>query len=51
LQLHDLGTVHLALAAIGDEVRLRRAPLAERRRPLLGVTQVEEVLAFLDHRQ
>ena len=50
LQLHDLRAVHQALAAIGNEVRLRRAPLAERRRPLLGPAQVEDLLAFPDHR-
>jgi hypothetical protein len=49
LQLHDLGVVHQALAAIGHEVRLRRAPLAERLRPLLGPAQVEDLLAFPDH--
>jgi hypothetical protein len=49
LQMHDLGAVHQALAAIGHEVRLRRAPLAERLRPLLRPAQVEELLAFPDH--
>ena len=42
--------MHQALPAIGHEVRLRLAPAAERRRPLLGPAHVEHVLAHLDHR-
>jgi hypothetical protein len=47
--LHDLGAVHQALATIGHEIRLRRAPLAKRLGPLLGPAQVEDLLAFPDH--
>ncbi len=50
LQLHELGAVHEALAAIGNEARLRRAPLGQRRRPLPRPVQIEDLLAVLEHR-
>ena len=50
VQLQDLGAMHQALPAIGHELRLRLAPAAQGRRPLLGPPHVEHVLAHLDHR-
>ena len=50
LQLHELGAVHETLAAIGNEVRLRCAPLGQRRRPLPRPAQIEDLLAVLEHR-
>ena len=47
---HQLGAVDQALAAVEHQLRLRVAPAAERRRPLLGPTHVEHLLAPLDHR-
>ena len=41
--------MHQALPAVGHQVRLRRAPVAQRRRPLLRPAQVEDLLAGLDH--
>jgi hypothetical protein len=49
MQLHDLGAMHQALTAVGHEVRLRRTPVAERRRPLLRPAQIEDLPADLDH--
>ena len=48
-QLHDLGAMHQAVAAERDEIRLRVAPVRQRRRPLLRPTQIEDLLARLDH--
>ncbi len=42
--------MHQTLPAVRHEVRLRLAPAAQRRRPLLGPAHVEHVLAHLDHR-
>jgi hypothetical protein len=49
-QLHHLRPMHQALTAERHEVRLRRAPVGQRCRPLLRATQIEELLAYLDHR-
>ena len=49
LQSHDLRAMHEALTAVGDEIRLRFAPTAQCRGPLLGSAQVEDLLAGLDH--
>ncbi len=49
VQLHDLGAVHQALTAVGHQVRLRGAPVAQRAGPLTGPAQVEDLLAGLDH--
>ena len=38
-----------ALAAVRHQVRLGRAPVAQRRRPLLRPPQVEDLLAGVDH--
>jgi hypothetical protein len=48
VELHDLGAVHLALPAVGDQVRLGRDPVAQRGGPLLRPAQVEDLLAQLD---
>jgi len=48
-QLHHLGPVHQALPAEGHQVRLRRTPVAQRRRPLLCAAQIKQLLAGLDH--
>jgi hypothetical protein len=49
MQLHDLGAVHQALATEGDQIRLGRTPVRQRRRPLPGAAQIEDLLARLDH--
>ena len=49
MQLHDLGAMHQAVAAERDEIRLRVTPVGQRRRPLLRPTQIEDLLAGLDH--
>ena len=49
VEAQQLSTVHEALAAVGDEVGLRVAPIAERSRPLLGAPQIEVFLAQFDH--
>ena len=49
MQLHDLGAVHQALATEGDQIRLGRTPVRQRRRPLPGPAQIEDLLARLDH--
>jgi hypothetical protein len=48
VELHDLGAVHLALAAVGDQLRLRLDPVAQRGGPLPRPAQVEDLLAGLD---
>ena len=43
-QLHDLGAIEQALAAIAHEVGLSGAPLRERRGPLVRTPQIERLL-------
>jgi len=49
VQLHDLGAMHQTLTAEGHQLRLRRAPVAQRRRPLLRPAHIEDLLARHDH--
>jgi hypothetical protein len=49
VHLQDLGAVHQALAAERHQVRVGRAPVAQRRRPLLRPADVEGLLARRDH--
>jgi hypothetical protein len=49
-QQQELGTVHQALTAVEHQLRLARAPAAERLGPLLGPAHVPDLLAPLDHR-
>ena len=49
MQLQKLGAPHQAMAAVRNQVRLRRAPLLQRRRPLLRPLQVEDLAAALEH--
>ena len=48
--LEQLGSVDEALPAVGNEVRLRGAPLVEGLGPLGGAAQLEDVDTRLDHR-
>ena len=48
-QLQQLRAVHETLAPVGDEIRLRRAPLRQRLGPLVGPTQVEDLVTGTDH--
>jgi hypothetical protein len=48
-QLDHLGPVHQALTAEWHQVRLRRAPVGQRRGPLPRAAQVEQLMACLDH--
>ena len=47
-ELQDLGPVHQALAAVEHQLGLRRAPPAQRGRPLADPAQVEDLVAGLD---
>ena len=49
VQLQKLGAPYQAVAAIGNQVRLRSAPAFQRRRPLLRTLQVEDLAAALEH--
>ena len=49
MQLHDLGTMHQAVTAERDEIRLSVAPMCQRRRPLLRPAQIKNLLTRLDH--
>ncbi len=48
-QLHDLGSMDQALAAVQHELGLCITPAAECSRPLVRPTNVEQLLARLDH--
>jgi hypothetical protein len=48
VQLHDLRAVQQTLAAVGNEVGLCGAPVAQGGRPRLRAAQVEALLARLD---
>jgi hypothetical protein len=48
-QLQDLRPVHHVPAPVGNQIRLRRTPLAQRRRPLLRPPHIQDLLTRLDH--
>jgi len=48
-ELQHFGTANEALTAIRDEIGLRPAPLAQRRRPLLRPGPIEDFVAGLEH--
>ncbi len=50
LELHDLRAVHPALAAKRHQLRLRRTPLVEGRRPLVDSFEIVNLLAGQNHR-
>ena len=49
VRLQDLRPVHEALAAVGHEVRLARAPAVQRLGPFGSASQVEGIQAGFDH--
>jgi hypothetical protein len=49
VELQNLGSAHSTMTAIRNDVRLNRAPLLERRSPLLCTPKIEDLTAPFDY--